>query len=201
MRIYLASANSHKVLELRALLKTRGLAVTVGSAAELGGMPEVDESAETFSGNADLKASALLDRSPVGAWVLADDSGLEVEALGGAPGVRSARFAGPKATDGENVAMVLKLLAGERSRAARFVCVLCLKNREQTYFFEGTCEGQLLEAPVGEAGFGYDPVFQPHGFDQSFAQLGSAIKALHSHRARAVEVLVAWMAGRIEEAD
>lgn len=201
MKLYLASANPHKVQELRALLSGRGLAVTVESAMALGGMPEVDESAETFSGNAALKASALLERAPAGAWVLADDSGLAVDALGGAPGVRSARFAGPEATDRENIQKVLQALAGESARSARFVCVLCLKSRELTRFFEGVCEGRLLEKPVGEDGFGYDPVFQPDGFSQSFAQLGADIKARYSHRARAVAALEEWMAGRACAAD
>lgn len=196
MRIFLASANAHKLEELRALLGGAGRAATVESAAALGGMPEVDESADTFAGNAELKASALLERIPAGDWVLADDSGLEVEALGGAPGVRSARFAGPAATDAENIGKLLRMLTGVPCRSARFVCVLCLKSRQTTRYFEGVCAGRILESPVGREGFGYDPLFQPDGYEGSFAQLGALIKARHSHRARAVAALADWMASQ-----
>ncbi len=196
MNVFLATANEHKLEELRALLRKRGLPLEVESAVAVGGMPEVDESAGSFAGNAELKAAALVDRLPLGAWVLADDSGLEVAAMGGEPGVRSARFAGLGATDAQNLLKVLKLMEGEENRSARFVCVLCLKSARGTHFFEGYCEGTLLEGPVGQHGFGYDPIFKPDGFEQSFAELGAEVKSRLSHRARAVAALADWVAGK-----
>jgi XTP/dITP diphosphohydrolase len=193
MIIYLASGNAHKLSELRTLLSAHQLPVEVESAVALGGMPEVDETAPDFHGNADLKADALLAKAPSGAWVLADDSGLQVDALHGAPGVYSARFAGPSATDASNNEKLLRLLQGESNRAARFVCVLCLKSHQATHFFAGCCSGVLLQQPSGSHGFGYDPLFQPDGFNKSFAELGESIKSQYSHRAKAVAAFVDWL--------
>jgi len=195
MRVYLATGNEHKVEELRGLLTD--CPVALYSAKACGGMPEVIEDGETFAANAMIKAKALLAQAPVGAWVLADDSGLEVDFLGGAPGVRSARYAGEGATDQQNVAKLLSAMNGQpalKSRAARFRCVLCLLSSDgAATFFEGACEGTIARAPTGKTGFGYDPVFIPQGFHASFAKLGAAAKAELSHRALAVAALRAHL--------
>lgn len=186
-RIIIATGNAHKVEEFEALL--HGAAVEIESAKVCGGMPDVDENGDTFAANAQLKAEALRSITPEGAWVLADDSGLEVDALNGAPGIYSARYAGTTATDQENVDKLLGALGevSEGARSARFKCVLCLISPEGSVdFFEGSCEGEISFEPKGESGFGYDPVFIPEGYAQSFAELGEEIKGALSHRAKAV---------------
>lgn len=197
MEIYIASGNRHKLEEFRDLLGALESLVRIRSADELGGMPEVEETADSFRGNAELKAAALLEKAPQTAWVLSDDSGLEVDALGGAPGVYSARFAGPFGDAAANNDKLLHLLEGEANRSARFVCVLCLKTRGQVIYFEGTSEGLILEISSGQHGFGYDPLFQPHGYDESFARLGPEVKGRISHRSRAVKLLSDWLKARL----
>jgi len=196
MELFLASNNGHKLEEFSDLLIEAGFALNLNSARVLGGMPEVDETAPDFEGNARLKAEALVGCIEPTAWVLADDSGLEVDALKGAPGVRSARFAGEDATDGANNAKLLKALtAVEPSRrTARFRCVLVLlSGTGELKTFSGSCEGQIGLVEKGTAGFGYDPLFIPDGYDRSFAELGSEIKQQLSHRAKAFASMVAWL--------
>lgn len=200
MILYLATGNAHKALEFAELFRAgaRGNGCEVRSAAELGGMPEVEETGARFVDNALLKARALLARVPEGSGVLADDSGLEVDALGGRPGVTSARFAGPEADSAANNRKLLEALAGvpEDRRGARFVCVLALLIPGQAErVYEGTCAGRILFEPSGVKGFGYDPLFVPDGYDRSFADLGESIKHRISHRARAAEALLADVAG------
>lgn len=194
-RVFLASGNAHKVAEFEALVAASGLRWELASARALGGMPPVVEDAGTFVGNARKKARALRARLPAGAWALADDSGLGVDALGGAPGVESAYFAGPEGDAAANLAKlvaVMREVPGER-RAARFVCVLVLVNSDgEEQVFEGRCEGRLAVEPRGGAGFGYDPLFVPAGHEQSFAELPAAVKNTLSHRARAWAELVGW---------
>jgi len=190
-RLIIATGNAHKTEEFAQLLEGSGFKVQ--SAAACGGMPEVEETGDTFAANAQLKAEALRGIAPPDAWVLADDSGLEVDALGGAPGIFSARYAGPDATDAENVTKLLTALSHvpPSQRAARFRCALCLIDPEgPIHHVEGTCEGQISDAPTGTSGFGYDPVFVPSGYGQSFAELGEAVKSKLSHRARAVQALI-----------
>lgn len=189
-QLIIATGNAHKTSEFAQLLA--GSDFEVASAKVCGGMPEVEESGETFAANAELKARALRGVAPEDAWVLSDDSGLEVDALDGAPGVYSARYAGPDATDRDNVDKLLAALTGVKDggRTARFRCVLCLMDPEGAVrFFDGTCEGRISELPSGTSGFGYDPVFVPLGYEESFAELGDAIKSQLSHRAKAVEAL------------
>lgn len=209
----LATRNRHKVEEIRAVL---GAGHTFLSLVDFPGAPAVVEDAATFAGNARKKAEALAvwlarnaDR-PLGAdaWVLADDSGLEVNELGGAPGVLSARFAAldrsqaGNSTDAENNAKLLRLLASvpAERRTARFHCALALvpvaaRPGVETQIFDGVCEGTILFEPRGEHGFGYDPLFQPAGHQESFAELGESTKNAISHRARALERLHRWLAG------
>ena len=197
MQIIIATGNAHKVLELEHLLA--GLEVQVESAAVVGGMPEVEETGQTFAANALLKAEALRALAPASAYVLADDSGLEVDALDGAPGVYSARYAGPNASDAENRHQLLAALAGAgagvRSRSARFRCVLCLLGpKGEAQYFEGSCEGSITEAERGKEGFGYDSIFMPEGYTETFGELGESVKHRLSHRANAVLALRDFLA-------
>ncbi len=193
MELYLATGNAHKVSEIRELSAWHQLKWQVLGADRVGGMPEVDENADSFAGNALLKARALRERVPVGAWVLADDSGLAVDALNGAPGVYSARYAGPGASDVDNLQLVLKHLAefpDPQQRRAHFVCVMALVGPDgREWTFEGRCSGTLLDEARGQHGFGYDPIFQPDGYEGSFAELGPKVKDRLSHRAKAFEAL------------
>ncbi len=195
MQIIIATGNAHKVLELEQLLA--GLNVRVDSAAVVGGMPEVEETGTTFAANAKLKADALRALAPQEAYVLADDSGLEVDALDGAPGVYSARYAGPGAGDAANRDKLVSSLAGvdPAERGGRFRCVLCLLTPEGgTEYFEGSCEGVITMEARGSEGFGYDPVFTPEGYGETFGELGEAVKSRLSHRARAVKALRGFLA-------
>ncbi|MFO7179149.1 MAG: RdgB/HAM1 family non-canonical purine NTP pyrophosphatase [Pseudomonadota bacterium] len=188
--IVLASQNEGKLSELRTLL--RDLPVRVVGVAEALGRPfAVEETGETFEENAILKAKAVC--AATGELALADDSGLEVRALGNRPGVRSARFAHDHATDAENNAALLRELASVpvHARAARFRCVLALADPKRgVRTVEGTCVGVIAEAPRGTHGFGYDPLFVPEGFGgRTFAELSSAEKNAVSHRSRAMAAL------------
>jgi XTP/dITP diphosphohydrolase len=198
MKLHLATGNAHKVAEFAEIFSAAGLAIEVVSAAAAGGMPEVDESAATFSGNARLKAEALRAKLGPQAWVLADDSGLCVDALDGQPGVWSARFAGVGAGDGANLRKLLGLLENmpEGQRGAAFRCALVLLGPEVEQVFEGECRGRMIESARGGGGFGYDPAFAPDGYEQTFAELPSETKHRLSHRGRAAEQLVAWLAQR-----
>jgi XTP/dITP diphosphohydrolase len=222
----IATRNAHKVDEIRAILGRQFHYLTLG---DFPGSPKVVEDAGTFAGNATKKAVELAGwlvktRNPKSEtrnfFVLADDSGLEVEALNGAPGVHSARFAAldsgqaDNSPDAQNNAKLLRLLKDvpPGKRTARFRCVLALtpveiKNQKskikisaspvcfadelemQTEVFEGACEGRIDLAPRGKGGFGYDPLFIPNGFEQSFAELGEEIKNRLSHRSKALEKL------------
>ena len=203
-RIVIASGNTHKAEEIQALLGDRFECRTLKDYPDA---PEVEEDAATFAGNAVKKALSLVDwlkhnEDFAEGWVLADDSGLEVDALDGAPGVRSARYAS-STTDGNspdeaNNAKLLRELAGkpEPQRTARFRCVLALARAGeygQPQLFEGTCEGHIAEAPTGSEGFGYDPLFVPENFVDTFGTLGAEIKGMLSHRAAALRKLKAWL--------
>ncbi|MEM9160409.1 MAG: RdgB/HAM1 family non-canonical purine NTP pyrophosphatase [Verrucomicrobiota bacterium] len=198
MKLYLATGNAKKLKELQAIIAEAALPVEVESAAALGGMPEVVEDAGTFPGNALKKAKGLLEIAPEDAWVLADDSGLCVDALGGAPGVYSARYAGENASDEENVEKLLRELdtIEEMNRQAAFVCVLALANKAgEEHFFEGKCSGEITHELYGEGGFGYDPVFVPQGQEMTFAALPAEVKAGMSHRGEALGKFLDWVKG------
>lgn len=194
MKLLIASDNAKKRAELEALLAPLGLELVTPS--DVGGLPPVEEDQPTFAGNALLKASSGARAS--GLWTLADDSGLEVDALGGAPGVRSARFAGRHGDDQANNALLLERLRGvpPQRRGARFVCALALALPEGgvALALDGEVRGRILDAPRGLGGFGYDPLFlfNEPGFEQSgraFGELAPAEKALVSHRGRALRRL------------
>jgi XTP/dITP diphosphohydrolase len=206
MRLYLASGNPNKAAELQAMADALaggaagpGGRLEVVSAAQAGGMPPVAEDTGTFVGNARKKARALLGALPDGSWSLADDSGLCVEALGGAPGVESAYYAGPGGDPAANLAKLVAALRGvpEGRRGAEFVCVLFLAGPgglERS--FEGRCRGRLRDDPRGRGGFGYDPLFVPDGYALTLAQLPRQEKNALSHRGRAFALLVGWLAAR-----
>lgn len=185
MEIVLATRNKGKIRELQEFLA--GLPVKVRSIDEFKDVPEVEETGETFADNALLKARAAC--SATGLPALADDSGLCVDALDGAPGVRSARFSGENATDESNNAKLLQELAGlkKAGRTARFVCVLCLARPGGSHeFFGGECPGVILENPRGDAGFGYDPLFLDETLGKTFGELTGEEKLSRSHRGMAL---------------
>lgn len=194
-QLIVATGNAHKVEEFDHLLHDCGF--EVASARVCGGMPEVVEDGDSFAANARIKGLALRALAPTEAWVVSDDSGLEVDALGGAPGIYSARYAGLGVSDRANLKKLLLELSDvpEGNRSARFRCVLCLINPQgQERFFEGTCEGRIARKASGSEGFGYDPVFLPKGYTQSFGELGEVVKSQLSHRALAVNELRDYIA-------
>ena len=200
MRLHLASGNAHKAEEFAALAAQAGLPLEIVSARDAGGMPAVVEDTGTFTGNARKKAQALQAKLPAGSWILADDSGLCVDALEGGPGVESAYYAGPQGDGAANLRKLVQTMRGvpPERRGAHFVCVLFLLGAagyEQV--FEGRCKGRLREQPAGGAGFGYDPLFVPTGWSQTFAEMPEAAKNQLSHRGRAWAQLVEWWRRRI----
>jgi len=208
LTVVLATSNHGKILELRALLAD--LPIQLVSAVEvLGEQPSIVEDGATFADNALIKARAISRATRT--FALADDSGLEVDALGGRPGVRSARFAHERATDAENNAALLRELSEVRDgeRTARFRCVLALVDPFQesaAYTAEGSCEGSIARAPRGNGGFGYDPLFVVADHDgKAMAELSEAEKNQVSHRARAVRalraILIKVLNARLDEAE
>jgi XTP/dITP diphosphohydrolase len=187
-QLLLATRNAHKTREFSEIL---GADFVVRDLSGISGAPAIAETGSTFAENAILKAVGISRRSP--GLVVADDSGLEVDALDGAPGVFSARYAGPRATDAENITRLLSELGAvskDESPTARFRCVLALaRNGEVLGTFEGAIEGVIVELPRGRSGFGYDPVFKPNGFGKTFAELSVAEKNEISHRACAIRLL------------
>lgn len=199
MKFHFASGNPHKAQELQALADASGVAIEIISARTVGGMPVVAEDTGTFVGNARKKARAFRDRLPAGAWVLADDSGVCVDALGGGPGVESAYYAGPAGDGAANLAKLASVMRDvpENLRGAHFFCVLLvIEPTGAEHVFEGRCDGRLRREPKGGAGFGYDPLFVPEGYRQTYAELGDAVKSKISHRARAWARLAEWWRGR-----
>lgn len=190
--LVIATHNSHKTEEIRVMMGD-----VVGEVADLtqfSDIPPADETAATFLGNATIKALAASGDLPTGTWVLADDSGLEVDALDGAPGVHSARYSGEDATDASNRAKLLQELntvgARGKERSGRFRCVLVLaRNGEVIAHCDGAVEGIITNEEKGEGGFGYDPLFIPEGHCTTFGELSAEVKNSLSHRARAVEAL------------
>lgn len=196
MKLYLATSNPGKTAELRRMLAEAEVPVEVMTADEAGGMPAVAETESTFAGNARLKARALKSVVPPEAWVLADDSGLEVPALGREPGVHSARYAGENATDADNRHLLSQRMEGipREERGGRFVCVLLLLDPSgREHVFEGSCRGRIGLKPKGSGGFGYDPLFVPEGHERTFGELPPETKNRLSHRGEALRQLVSWL--------
>lgn len=189
-RLLLATGNRHKLAEAGAILADLGISILAPS--DVGGLPPVVEDGATFVANAIKKAESACRHT--GRWSLADDSGLEAAALDGRPGVLSARFAGEGATDLQNTNLLLKSLRGVKDRRIAFRCVIALARPDQPPLtWEGKLEGVCLAAPVGQGGFGYDPVFFLPEHGKSVAELPEGIKNRISHRAQALAAFHAWL--------
>ena len=187
MKLNVATHNVHKLREIGEILPEYDIVPDD---------PDVEETAPDFAGNALIKVRAIAARHP-GEWSMADDSGLEVRALDGAPGVRSARYAGEPANTPANNALLMKNLEGVEDRSARFTCTMALVDPEgREHVVTGHCPGRIAHAPSGTAGFGYDPLFIPDGYDASFADLGEDAKNKISHRGRALAQVKALLTGR-----
>jgi len=192
VRLLLATRNAHKTREFAEIL---GKDFEVRDLSSIRDAPEIKETGGSFEENAILKALSVSPlRSASGGLVVADDSGLEVDALNGAPGIYSARYAGEKASDEANVDKVLRALSRQNvpasKRTARFRCVIALVREGKLLgTFEGTVDGVIVDLARGRNGFGYDPIFMPNGFDRTFAELPLKIKNRISHRAKAIASL------------
>ena len=200
-RLLIATRNQGKVREIEELISD--LPVRLLCLADFPETTEVEETGATFAENAALKALAYAEQT--GLPALADDSGLEVDALGGAPGIRSARYAGADASDADRIEQLLAELArtGDSERRARFVCAVAFVSAgdaEQPPIFMGICEGRVAHAPRGNGGFGYDPVFIPEGYELTFGELPSEIKRRISHRARALAAARSFLALHFQSA-
>jgi XTP/dITP diphosphohydrolase len=204
MKLVFATNNRHKLAEVSAILTS---SVELVTPVELGITEDIPETADTLEGNALLKARYVYNRtrevnhgatqSAVGVPTFADDTGLEVAALGGAPGVYSARYAGEAHDFDDNNRLLIKNLKGVADRSARFRTVIALIVNEggtpREYLFEGRVEGRIIDEYRGEGGFGYDPIFIPEGGNATFAEMSAAQKNAISHRARAVEKLAEFL--------
>ncbi len=188
MKLVIATKNKGKKEEIAALLEE--LTVEVLSLTDFPEVPDVIEDAPTLEGNARKKA--LASYAYFGIPALADDTGLEVDALGGRPGVYSARYAGEDGNAVANRALLCKELKDERNRTARFRTVMAFADGKDVHFFEGVCEGRILDHEVGTGGFGYDPLFIPDGYEQTFAEMPASEKNKISHRGRALAKVVAF---------
>jgi len=186
-QLVFATNNQHKTNEVRTLLAGE---YDVLNLSDIGCTADIPETADSFAGNAELKSSFVAENFKLDCF--ADDSGLEVEALNNEPGIYSARYAGERG-DEANLRLVLQKMEGVQNRKARFRTVVSLIRDGQRFLFEGTIEGTLRESPTGGNGFGYDPIFQPDGYDYTFAELDMAEKNQISHRAIAMRKLIAFL--------
>ena len=186
-QLILATHNNHKAREFQNILPQ----YSVKTLADLGHDEEIEETATDLEGNSLLKAKTIFKR--YGYVVISDDSGLEVNALNGAPGVYSARYAGEPRNDQRNTEKLLYKLQGASNRKAQFRTVITLMSPGNSFQFEGIVSGTIAESPRGEAGFGYDPVFVPKGYQQTFAELPADLKNKISHRANAIEKLLHFL--------
>ena len=186
-KLILATHNDHKAKEFQDILPQ----FHVQTLAQLGHYEDIEETASDLEGNSFLKAETIFKR--YGHVVISDDSGLEVDALDGAPGVYSARYAGEPRNDQRNINKLLDQLQGIDARNAQFRTVITLMNEENNFQFEGIVRGTIVKSSRGTAGFGYDPVFVPQGYDQTFAELTTDEKNKISHRANAIEKLLHFL--------
>lgn len=186
--IVFATNNAHKLREIREIM---GPEWQILSLDDIGCHDDIPETADTLRGNAAIKARHIHDR--YGYHCFADDTGLLVDALDGAPGVLSARYAGPGHDSEANMQLLLKNMADKTDRSARFSTVICLIDDDGERFFEGECRGAITHSRHGDSGFGYDPVFRPEGFDTTFAEMTSDAKNAISHRGRAMAALISYL--------
>lgn len=187
-KLVFGTSNPNKLVELRALTPE---SIQLVSMAELGITDDLPETQDTIPGNAIQKVDALYKQIQTNAF--AEDTGLEVDALDGAPGVYTARYAGPERSAEANMDLLLRNLKDKENRGAQFRTVIAMIWAGETHTFEGIVRGKIAEEKSGDGGFGYDPIFIPEGYDQTFAQLSSAIKNEISHRGRAVQKMLAFL--------
>lgn len=188
-RLIVATRNAHKTGEIRAMIGDR---FEVLDATDFPECTEIEETGTTFLENARLKAEGV--SRLVEGWVLSDDSGLEVDALSGAPGVWSSSFGGEEGNHPRNNARLIDEMAGKSERTARFRCTMVLaRNGVEVAHFSGTVEGQIIDEPRGAKGFGYDPLFIPAGYSATFSELGEEVKNSLSHRSRALAQVVEYL--------
>ncbi|MBQ9337468.1 MAG: RdgB/HAM1 family non-canonical purine NTP pyrophosphatase [Lentisphaeria bacterium] len=200
LQILAATSNLHKVEEFRTLFAPIQDKIQIITMNDIPPFEMPAETGSTFEENAMIKAKAASAFADLAAF--ADDSGLEVEALDGAPGIYSARYAGDNASDADRIAKLLRELEGKPNRRARFVCAAALAYRGmEVKTFRGVVNGEILLQPSGSHGFGYDPVFKPDGYDRSFGELGAEVKDKISHRAHAIEQLVAFIKAELDSMD
>lgn len=192
VKLVFATNNKHKLEEVADKLKGRIELLTLN---DIGCRDDIKETGTSFNENASIKSHYIFDKFKLNCF--GDDSGLEVEALNGGPGVYSARYAGEHGNHSANIDKLLKNLEAVKDRQARFVTVISLMWNGEELFFEGTVEGTIRQESSGTGGFGYDPVFQPDGFDITFAEMTLEEKNKLSHRARAVEKLVAFLEDKL----
>lgn len=191
-KLVFATNNAHKLEEMRDIL---GTTFEILSLADIGCHADIPETADTLEGNALIKARYVYDHYRLDCF--ADDTGLEVDALGGLPGVHTARYAYPDRHDPEaNMVKLLEALKEKNNRNARFRTVIALIEKGEEHLFEGAVEGTIAHGKSGDAGFGYDPVFVPEGQGKTFAELGEEVKNSMSHRARAAKKLADYLAAR-----
>ena len=188
MQLVFASNNKNKIAEIQQLLPP---SIIILSLEEIGCFEEIPETADTIEGNAILKANYVTQN--YGYDCFADDTGLEVEALNGDPGVYSARYAGDQKDSNDNMDKLLANLKGESNRNAQFKTVITLNKNGKQILFTGIAKGKITEEKLGEKGFGYDPIFQPEGYTETFAQLSSEIKNKISHRGKATQLLITFL--------
>ncbi|MEX0720341.1 MAG: RdgB/HAM1 family non-canonical purine NTP pyrophosphatase [Balneolaceae bacterium] len=187
--LVLASRNPHKIEEMQAILQSLGIQVL--STKDFPNLEEVEEDQPDLKGNA-LKKARYISKE-IGLPALSDDTGLEVEALDGAPGVFSARYAGEEATYQDNVLKLLGEMEGESNRKAQFRTVVALVKDGEEFTFEGICAGEIIPEQRGEGGFGYDPVFKPEGYSKTFSELDASTKNMISHRGKAVQQFIDFL--------
>ncbi len=189
-KLVLATSNPGKLKEITALLKE--FSIEVQTLKQIGFSKEIQETANTFKGNALLKAQTVYDYT--NQPILADDSGLVVEALNGAPGIYSARYAGEPSNAKSNIEKLLLNMQQQENRQAYFITQLCFIDQQaKTHFFEGKINGEILKHPTGNNGFGYDPIFKPNGYDLSFAQMSIQEKQRISHRSKALKAFKTFL--------
>lgn len=187
--LFLASGNPHKIEELQQILESLG--IQLKSTLDYPNAPEVEEDQPDLQGNALKKARFWYEKTRLPS--IADDTGLEVDALDGAPGVYSARYAGENVSYQDNVNKLLKEMDGGKNRTAQFRTVIAYITDGGEHFFEGVCKGEILTKEKGSKGFGYDPVFQPEGYEKTFAELDAEEKNKISHRGRALEKFLEFL--------
>ena len=188
MKLVFATNNLNKLKEVQEMLSD---SIEILSLKDINCFDEVDETENTLEGNAQLKADYITEK--FGYNCFADDTGLEVTSLDGQPGVYSARYAGEPANSENNMRKLLTALTNKKNRAAQFRTAVCLNLNGKQYLFEGICTGEILKEKQGEKGFGYDPIFKPVGFSESFANMNSAEKNKISHRGIAIQKLINFL--------